>query len=259
MSATIRQMSRPPEVLAKAAWLRAIGTGLLIVGVSLLAISLYKPVLDAVHPGDDVSGLISHIRAVSNATIFYSEDHDHRLPLAVPKQGDRFVWRNGVEFPSETPPASDVWPNSVVPFLPPTERFYSTFTDPAYEPESLFTFNGLLHGHYRRRISYEELLVLIWTGVGKAAGKRRAYSNPTLMCDDATLQCRYGLVDAAAFISEEGTSVAGDNTLFMYADLHLRFRENDPFEFLVPTDASPPMPVAGNIAVPPMFKPDVTP
>lgn len=232
--------------------------------IAVLAAILLPALTQAKVSAQKASDLSNH-RQVATALILYAGDHDDLFPLAFGQdaQGE-WMWSTDLYFPADWPsgPGGDAqyerrsvaspsaWANAIQPYArslavfkaPGVPEVLVTASRAAFDPArgvqrgaTSMTMNGLLHAYSASGIVAPSAIPLVWTGRGRGNFLGAVRANPSLICPERNVPCRY--VPGSVFCSnlrngEQSAMIFQTLTMWVYtrginfafADGSVRFR-----------------------------------
>jgi prepilin-type processing-associated H-X9-DG protein len=202
---------------------------------------------------------IAQVRVIALAMTMYLQDYDEVYPLAFGRDTTgSWLWNRAHPVPHDWVPPDPVrdaahasmWANAILPYLsfrggaPRYDLLHcpatiatkiaadTRYANPRRRPAKVsYTYNGLLH-----RLLYAQVLnptdvPLLWEGQGRTYPVGYAISNPTLRCENRSVECQYQprsqdgscIVRGAMFIADS-MWIHPKGTVMAYADGHANWR-----------------------------------
>jgi prepilin-type N-terminal cleavage/methylation domain-containing protein/prepilin-type processing-associated H-X9-DG protein len=232
----------------------------LLVVIAIIAIlaAILFPVFAQARDKARQASCLSNEKQLGLATMQYVQDYDETMPLAMyyysydwsswggPSGG---YWESYCQIPdtpyieSYDPGNGSVWANAIQPYV----KNYNIYVCPSAniysyqnEPNTSYTYNGLLHASTLAAINTVAVLPMYWEGIGKENEEGGAVSTPYMQCTSGPA-CTYapstpGCQPSSPNVSGYGylygayptAWVHAQGSDFLFADGHAKYRNLGP-------------------------------
>ncbi len=188
----------------------------LLVVIAIIAIlaAILFPVFASAREKARQTSCLSNTKQMGTAFVLYSTDYDDTFPLAFPQLvNGRWLWNFILPTPADwggltanpvhQERVKNAWCNSLLTYLKSTQMGVCPTMRPTrvgswpYATAAKkwwtmgYTMNGLLHGYPIAGVNRPSQLILAWEGNGTAPYEGAGTSNPSLICDQYGVDCRY--------------------------------------------------------------------